>query len=143
MEQANFFQARAKLELRGSSPKEPMPLKDTIKPALSLSLPLIKTGIFMLKPTSSFKKADLSLGLIYCKPKIRPGPSSPSLGSFHLKAERVKKFRTYEKLLGVLLHPGPSFFFRRIKNRGNNRKKSEHRKTSPKMFGSSQKLVKD
>ena len=142
MEQANFFQARAKLELRGSSPKEPMPLKDTIKPALSLSLPLIKTGIFMLKPTSSFKKADLSLGLIYCKPKIRPGPSSPSLGSFHLKAERVKKFWTHEKLLGVLLHLGPSFF-RRIEIRGSNRKKSEHRKTSPKMFGSSQKLVKD
>ena len=32
-----------------------------------------------------------SLGLIYCKPKIRPGPSIPSPGSFHFYAGCCKK----------------------------------------------------
>ena len=43
-----------------------------------------------IKARPSFKKqarADSSFGIIQCKPKIRPGPSSPNLGSFHLYFE--------------------------------------------------------
>ena len=73
-----FLQARAELELWGSSPDEPEPMINTIKPASSPSLSFIKTGNFKLEPSPSFLKNQArrasSQGLIYCEPKIRPGP---------------------------------------------------------------------
>ena len=87
VERVHFFRAQDELELWGSSQAEPEPMKNTIETASSLSC--IKTGKFNLEPNSRFFKNQAlwasSLGLIYCELKIRPGPSSPSPGSFHLQ----------------------------------------------------------
>ena len=74
------------LELLGSSPDEPKPMKNTIELASSLSFSFIKKWKLRARACSElFEKPGLSsLELIYCEPKIRPGPSSPSPGSFPL-----------------------------------------------------------
>ena len=43
------------------------------------------------EPFGKVTRPASSLGLIYCKPKIRPGPSSPSPGSFPLCNVESKK----------------------------------------------------
>ena len=88
VERAQFFRARAELKLQVSSPDKPEPAKISLKPAMSPILLYIKTVKFKLQPALRFSEIQAcwasSLGLIYCKPKIRPGPSSSSPGSFHL-----------------------------------------------------------
>ena len=83
VERAHYFWARAELELWGSSPNEPKPMKNTTEPASSSSFSFIKTGNFKGEPTWGFCKNQvvepqaLSLRLIYCE------PLSLSPGSFH------------------------------------------------------------
>ena len=81
VDQAQFFGARA-LNV------EPEPFQISLKPASSPSFLLMKILIFELEPTSSLRenltRRASSLGLIFCEPKISPGPLSPSPGSFHL-----------------------------------------------------------
>ena len=83
VEGAKFFRAQADLKLWVLSPNKPEPVQIILKPASSFLL------IKMLKIEF---EATLSLldnqarepGAYLLEPKIRPGPSSPNPGSFHL-----------------------------------------------------------
>ena len=62
-----------------SSPDEPEPVQISLEPASSPGFLLIKMLILEFEPMG--KLGSSSMGLIYCEPKIRPGPQSPEANS--------------------------------------------------------------